>query len=329
MFSDTATSGCRRASAGPVRPCKTLSGFLSLLAGALSVPLLSALLTLSPVPAAHAADPATHPLSREHVNLVRVTGRKITDVVYDTEALEISADKARGIVFVKVRPGWLASGAGDVTSAFFNTETENFAVQFLVSAVPSQTLDLTPSTPDPEKGDGTMETRLALAAPLVRLEAGDFVQELKLLVRHRFEGNADKLTQDVGDISREASARTFAPLPAPEGSVLWEGFRVREVQAFVTADKLVETLVFTRVTPKASVPDTAELVWAVSGVLAAAREIRDEGRDRMQTEITLIRAREAAVTGLDAFESALTQLSGVVPARYRKAAASSDKPLAR
>lgn len=42
---------------------------------------------------ASAADPATHPLSRDHVNLVRVQGQKITDVVYDTQALEVSADK--------------------------------------------------------------------------------------------------------------------------------------------------------------------------------------------------------------------------------------------
>lgn len=93
---------------------------------------------------AQAADPVTHPLSRDHVNLVRVQGQKITDVVYDTQALEVSADKERGIVFIKVKTAWLASGAGEVTSAFFNTESENFSVQFFVSAVPSQTVDLIP-----------------------------------------------------------------------------------------------------------------------------------------------------------------------------------------
>lgn len=95
---------------------------------------------------ATAADPATHPLSRDHVNLVRVQGQKITDVVYDTQALEVSADKQRGIVFVKVKSAWLNSAAENVTSAFFNTETENFSVQFFVSAVPSQTVDLVPQT---------------------------------------------------------------------------------------------------------------------------------------------------------------------------------------
>lgn len=95
---------------------------------------------------AQSADPVTHPLSRDHVNLVRVQGQKITDVVYDTQALEVSADKERGIVFIKVKTAWLASGVGEVTSAFFNTESENFSVQFFVSAVPSQTVDLVPQT---------------------------------------------------------------------------------------------------------------------------------------------------------------------------------------
>ena len=56
---------------------------------------LVGVMTLASLEAA-AADPDTHPLSREHVNLVRVQGQKITDVVYDTQALEITADKARG-----------------------------------------------------------------------------------------------------------------------------------------------------------------------------------------------------------------------------------------
>ncbi|MGN1209930.1 MAG: hypothetical protein ACI4SV_06475, partial [Duodenibacillus sp.] len=46
--------------------------------------------------------PDTRVLSREHVNLVRIRGEKITDVVFDAQALEVSADKARGIVFVRV-----------------------------------------------------------------------------------------------------------------------------------------------------------------------------------------------------------------------------------
>ena len=184
---------------------------------------------------ASAADPATHPLSRDHVNLVRVQGQKITDVVYDTQVLEVSADKQRGIVFVKVKSAWLNSAAENVTSAFFNTETENFSVQFFVSAVPSQTVDLVPQT----------------------------------------------------DVAGAEDDRRFASLPAPEGAAYWEGFKVRETRAFLSADKLTETLLFTRVSPKASVPDAARLAGVIRGVLAVAQEVRTG--DRLQTEVTIIR----------------------------------------
>lgn len=270
--------------------------------------LLGAALLLFAAVGVRAADPVTYPLSREHVNLVRVHGQKITDVVYDTQALEISADKSRGIVFVKVRPTWLASNAPDVTSAFFNTETENFAVQFLVSAVPSQTVDLVPEQTDASGADDT-ELKIALAAPLARLEAGDFVQELKFLIQKSQSMETALPHPGVGALVKAEDAERFARLPAPEGSVVRQGFRIRETRAFVTADKLVETLVLTRVSPKASLPDAAELVQAVSGVLALAQEVRDERRDRFQTEITLVRTRQSAVRGTDFFESALTQLS--------------------
>ncbi len=261
--------------------------------------------------AAYAAEPLTQPLSRDHVNLVRVLGQKITDVVYDTQALEISADKTRGIVFVKVRPSWLAAGGADVTSAFFNTETENFAVQFLVSAVPSQTLDLKPQE-SVSSGTKLAETQIALAAPLLRLDTGDFVNELKLLVEHGFGLQSTPSQTGIGTLSRGDEAQRFAALPPPEGSVVWQGFKVREIRAFVTADKLVETLLFTRVSPRASVPDTAALARKVSGVLAVAQEMRDQKRDRMQTEITIVRSREAAYGDDDVFESALTQLSAAM-----------------
>lgn len=270
--------------------------------------LLTAALLLSSRTELFAADPTTYPLSRDHVNLVRVQGQKITDVVYDTQALEISADKARGIVFVKVRPAWLANAQGDVTSAFFNTQNENFAVQFLVSSVPSQTVDLVPQSSAPAAAADT-ELKIALAAPLLQLEAGDFERELKLLVEQAFDSHNAAAEPGVGALSQAGQSERFARMPVPEGWVVWEGFKVRETRAFVTADKLVETLLFTRVWPEASVPDAARLAQAVPSVVAVAQEIRDETRDRLQTEMTLIRSRQGAVRGSDFFESALTALS--------------------
>lgn len=263
---------------------------------------------------ASAADPATHPLSRDHVNLVRVQGQKITDVVYDTQALEVSADKQRGIVFVKVKSAWLNSAAENVTSAFFNTETENFSVQFFVSAVPSQTVDLVPQT-DVAGAADDRQTRIALAAPLMKLDTGDFVSDLKLLVQKSVTADVAHDVRAVGSLTGAEDDRRFASLPAPEGAVYWEGFKVRETRAFLTADKLTETLLFTRVSPKASVPDAARLAGVIRGVLAVAQEVRTG--DRLQTEVTIIRSREAALRGRDVFESALTELSGAVPSHSR------------
>lgn len=263
---------------------------------------------------ASAADLATHPLSRDHVNLVRVQGQKITDVVYDTQALEVSADKQRGIVFVKVKSAWLNSAAENVTSAFFNTETENFSVQFFVSAVPSQTVDLVPQT-DVAGAADDRQTRIALAAPLMKLDTGDFVSDLKLLVQKSVTADVADDVRAVGSLTGAEDDRRFASLPAPEGAVYWEGFKVRETRAFLTADKLTETLLFTRVSPKASVPDAARLAGVIRGVLAVAQEVRTG--DRLQTEVTIIRSREAALRGRDVFESALTELSGAVPSHSR------------
>lgn len=261
---------------------------------------------------ASAADPVTHPLSRDHVNLVRVQGQKITDVVYDTNALAITADKARGIVFVRVNPSWLESAATDTTSAFFNTETDNIGVRFLVSAVPSQTVELIPET---RLGENTLanEARLALAAPLAPLQEGDFVSGLKKLVAKSFTGELKPEAAGLGSLTQAENERSFAVLPPPEGFVLWRGFKVRETQAFVTSDKLTETLVFTRITPKAALPDTAALAKALPGVLTVAQEVRSGAQ--LQTEITVIRNRESAAAGTDSYESALTRLAGDVPVR--------------
>ena len=52
----------------------------------------------------------SHVIAKDHVNLVRVPGDRITDVVFDNEALEIQADKSKGVVFLRVKPLWAAQG---------------------------------------------------------------------------------------------------------------------------------------------------------------------------------------------------------------------------
>ena len=63
------------------------------------------------------------------------------------------------------------------------------------------------------------------------------------------------------------------------------------------------------------IPEKAGVI--IGGVLAVAQEVQGSG-DRLQTEITVIRSREAATRGGDVFESALVALSGAVSTSKRE-----------
>lgn len=244
------------------------------------------------ISAAPETAPDTRVLSREHVNLVRIRGEKITDVVFDAQALEVSADKARGIVFVRVKKAWLASGQGDVTSAFFNTEKDNHAVRFVVSSVPAQTIELAGS------GSGvtdaiSRERDKALEAPLAPLKASDYVDELKRITLLAAVPGKAAERAPLGMAYREEADKT-EPLVLPQAPVAWAGLKVRTTQAFVTRDKVCEAMILTNLTPRATRIDLARLAEAAKGVLAFAIEKTNLAPGEA-TEVIVIRRRAEAV----------------------------------
>ncbi len=287
-----------------------------------------------PAPAAQAAAPAApavfsdksssldageepaRPLARDHVNLVRVKGDKITDVVFDAQALEISADKERGIVFVRVRPAWLAAhpGRAAVTSAFFNTATENHAVRFAAADVPSQTIDLAPGLAAAKSLSDTPALQAlqeALAAPSASLAAEDFIGQLKEIVR---ETAADKSAKEPAAVGLAFSSDTARVRPVDVSSLArthWEGFSVRPVRAWVSESFVCEELFFTNLNTSRRTLELNSLAQSVTGVAAIGAESVDFAPGEGGT-ILVIRSRNKL---------------GLMPEASRAAASGDEAPV--
>lgn len=252
---------------------------------------------------ARSSTPKTYVLSRDHVNLVRIKGAKITDAVYDAQALEVSADKARGIVFIRVRKAWLEKGQ-DVTSAFFNTDNENHSVRFVVSSVPSQTVDLEEARHSVNAED-VVARELALARPLMKFSDADYITELKHLVReaHRVSTGlplSGTATPTLGMLKTEGTDQEkTVPIAVSDERIPWRGMGVRTTGAFLTRDKLVETLVITNLQPRVQNVDVASLAKTATGTLAVAVE-KTRLKTAERTLCIVIRSRALAVMGSEA-----------------------------
>lgn len=244
-----------------------------------------------------------HPLARDHVNLVRVKGDRITDVVFDAQALEVAADKERGIVFVRIKPAWLQAQAGArVTAAFFNTETENHAVQFVAADVPSQTIELVPGMVNVnDRRREPLERALlaAFEAPLEHLEAHDFIGELKEMV-HAAAGGQSLSRSGEGEGTDAAVGLAFNAARNRIREVdlsglartSWEGYAVRAGKAWVSGRFVCEALSFTNLNVGRRTLALNAIAETVPGVVALAAERLDlapgEG-----TVVYVIRARSA------------------------------------
>lgn len=255
--------------------------------------------TQLPTVEAGQSTPKTYVLSRDHVNLVRIKGAKITDAVYDAQALEVSADKARGIVFIRVRKAWLEKGQ-DVTSAFFNTDNENHSVRFVVSSVPSQTVDLQEARHKSD-ADDVVARELALARPLMKFSDADYITELKHLVReaHRVSTGlplSGTATPTLGMLKTEGTEteEKTVPIAVSDERIAWRGMGVRTTGAFLTRDKLVETLVITNLQPRVQNVDVASLAKIATGTLAVAVE-KTRLKTAERTLCVVIRSRAMAV----------------------------------
>ena len=263
-------------------------------------------------PAASAATPTltmptdggpVHPLARDHVNLVRVKGDRITDVVFDAQALEVTADKERGIVFVRIKPAWLQAQAGArVTAAFFNTETENHAVQFVAADVPSQTIELVPgmvNVNDRRREPVERALLAAFEAPLEHLEAHDFIGELKEMVHAAAGGQGLSRSGDgegtdapVGLAFNAARNRIREVDLSDLARTSWEGYAVRAGKAWVSGRFVCEALSFTNLNVGRRTLALNAIAETVPGVVALAAERLDLAPGEA-TVVYVIRARSA------------------------------------
>lgn len=244
-----------------------------------------------------------HPLARDHVNLVRVKGDRITDVVFDAQALEVTADKERGIVFVRIKPAWLQAQAGArVTAAFFNTETENHAVQFVAADVPSQTIELVPgmvNVNDRRREPVERALLAAFEAPLEHLEAHDFIGELKEMVHAAAGGQGLSRSGDgegtdapVGLAFNAARNRIREVDLSDLARTSWEGYAVRAGKAWVSGRFVCEALSFTNLNVGRRTLALNAIAETVPGVVALAAERLDLAPGEA-TVVYVIRARSA------------------------------------
>ncbi len=244
-----------------------------------------------------------HPLARDHVNLVRVKGDRITDVVFDAQALEVTADKERGIVFVRIKPAWLQAQAGArVTAAFFNTETENHAVQFVAADVPSQTIELAlgmVNVNDRRREPVERALLAAFEAPLEHLEAHDFIGELKEMVHAAAggqglsrSGEGEGTDAAVGLAFNAARNRIREVDLSDLARTSWEGYAVRAGKAWVSGRFVCEALSFTNLNVGRRTLALNAIAETVPGVVALAAERLDLAPGEA-TVVYVIRARSA------------------------------------
>ena len=244
-----------------------------------------------------------HPLARDHVNLVRVKGDRITDVVFDAQALEVTADKERGIVFVRIKPTWLQAQAGArVTAAFFNTETENHAVQFVAADVPSQTIELVPgmvNVNDRRREPVERALLAAFEAPLEHLEAHDFIGELKEMVHVAAGGQGlsrsgeGEGTDAVVGLAFNAARNRIREVDLSDlARTSWEGYAVRAGKAWVSGRFVCEALSFTNLNVGRRTLALNAIAETVPGVVALAAERLDLAPGEA-TVVYVIRARSA------------------------------------
>ena len=161
-----------------------------------------------------------YPLSRDEVNLVRVPGEMIEHAVYDTDALEVSPDKARGVLYVRVTPAYAASGKKR-TAAFVSTQKSSYALALAIEPVGAQEISVQPSQSDlarrSEEKAAEQNTNIAsaAAAPMAPLASSDFVGELKTLLK--------AAAQPAARSGRRAKEARCAPYRAAERNARFRG----------------------------------------------------------------------------------------------------------
>ncbi len=174
--------------------------------------------------------------SSEHVNLVRVAGESITDVIYDAEALEIQADKAHGVVFVRAKAGWIASGKSK-TAAFFNTATHSYGLLLEALSIGPQTIEIAGTAPVKEESNlPTAPAREAMA----QLTTESYIANIKELVQRALKH--ESLPEVEVGTAFSPKDRAFIPLAFEAREWNCNGFHFEQKKAFATRDYIIDLI---------------------------------------------------------------------------------------
>ena len=229
-------------------------------------------------------------ISGEHVNLIRVAGEAITDVVYDAEALEVEADKAHGVVFVRTKASWLTAGKTR-TAAFFNTASHSYGLLLEVASIGPQTIEIA-GLPIPKTQDDAVTAPPASA--MARFEADSYVGALKSLLIRALRGEVS-VEATVG-MAFSPKDKSFVSLNIERREWACNGFHVEESRAYVTQDYLVEVLTLRNLMMHTLRVPLGSFAETRKGVLALASE-RTTLAPAEATDVVLISSRALRETG--------------------------------
>ena len=191
---------------------------------------------VAPVQRSKASLTDTRTISSEHVNLVRVEGEAIVDVVYDSEALEIEPDKSHGTVFLRVKPTWKAAGKEE-TAVYLNTPEESYGLMLRPEDVPSQTLVIASRVP-PQTPDASPHA--PEASRMGKLTAASYVSQLKECLLRAVREEAFPTHPVATTFSRKE--RTFEALDFAQREKSCNGFLLSQSRAYATRDYAVDVV---------------------------------------------------------------------------------------
>lgn len=221
---------------------------------------------VAPVQRSKASLTDTRTISSEHVNLVRVEGEAIVDVVYDAEALEIEPDKSHGTVFLRVKPGWKAAGKEE-TAVYLNTPEESYGLMLRPEDVPSQTLVIASRVPAPLPDTSPHAPE---ASRMGKLTAASYVSQLKECLLRAVREEAFPTHPVATTFSRKE--RTFEALEFTQREKSCNGFLLSQSRAYATRDYAVDVVSVRNLMLGVRAIPIGRFARETEGILALARE---------------------------------------------------------
>lgn len=228
-------------------------------------------------------------LSRTQVNLIEITGDTLTDVVFDELALNITADSAKGKAYIRVKPGFAVNGKE--TGAFFNTAHNTYAVTFCIKDLPSQIIRLQALLPHKESS----RTQALPPAAAIIHAADPLEVMIKNWVRFAYTAKKVEKERETGALYATQDSEQPQAIEFSQRTVSWQGFRVRQTQAWSTAGHFIELLAFTNLSTYERRVPYAEAARAASGTIAVA-STSQRLPSGATARVVLIRSRMQAQT---------------------------------